>query len=232
MPTENAFLRSLPKGDFAALEPLLQRVELKQNEVLAGEGRPVRHVYLPTTSIISVITLMEDGRAVETRTIGREGGFGLLHAIGSRLSFEQVIVQISGEAHRITTDALGAAALKSPSLVRCVVQHAQATLVQSARATACNAVHTVERRLCRWLLMTQDRLGSDILALTQEHLAIMLAVQRTTVTEIAGDLQAKGMISYSRGKIRVLDRPALEHCACECYGLLSRAADQIIGHVD
>lgn len=232
MPSENAFLRSLPPNDLAAVTPLLRRMTLNRDEILAEEGRPVAYAYLPISSIISVITLMRDGRAVETRTIGREGGFGLLHALGSRKSFERVIVQVGGEAHRLPLEALRAAAEQRPSLVRCLVHHEQATLVQTARATACNALHGAEERLCRWLLMTQDRLGSDVLPLTQEHLAIMLAVQRTTVTAIAGELQEAGLISYSRGRIRILDRPRLERCACECYRLLSQAADDILSDVD
>ena len=217
MGPENHFLASLAPADLAALEPRLTRVELARNEMLAEAGKTVGYAYLPLSAIISVITLMQDGRSVESRTVGKESGFGLLHALGSRLSYEQVIVQVGGPAFRIGLDALSAAATKSIGLVRSIVAHAQVTLVQSAQQTACNALHGVDARLCRWLLLTQDRLGSDVLPLTQEHLSIMLGVQRTTVTAAALTLQSRGSIAYSRGKIRVLDRDGLIAGACECY---------------
>jgi CRP-like cAMP-binding protein len=175
-----------------------------------------------------VVTVMSDGSQVESRTIGREGGYGLLHALGSPYSFERMLVQVGGSAWRAPLPALREAALASPSLARTIVQHAQATIVQTAQNTACNTLHSAEQRLCRWLLLTHDRLGSDVLPLTQEHLSIMLGVQRTTVTAIASQLQERGAISYVRGKITILDRPALERCACECYEAIERGADAIL----
>jgi CRP-like cAMP-binding protein len=228
MGPENHFLASLPPADLAALQPSLTHVELRRNEMLAEAGRPVRYAYLPLGAIISVVTLMRDGRSVESRTIGKESGYGLLHALGSRLSYEQVTVQVSGPAFRIGVEALSAAAEDSMGLVRAIVTHAQATLVQSAQQTACNALHGVDARLCRWLLLTQDRLGADVLPLTQEHLSIMLGVQRTTVTAAALTLQARGYIAYSRGKIRVLDREGLLTGACECYDSTEESVGRIL----
>ena len=196
--------------------------------MLADQGRSVSHAILPLGAVISVVTLMRDGRSVESRTVGREGGFGLLHALGSRLSYEQVTCQIAGPAYRISLDALAEAAGKSRDLTRAIVVHAQATLVQSAQQCACNALHGVDGRLCRWLLLTQDRLGDEVLPLTQEHLSIMLGVQRTTVTAAALGLQAHGLIAYSRGKIRVLDRAGLMRGACECYGATESAVQDIL----
>jgi CRP-like cAMP-binding protein len=224
----NRVLEALPQAELRLLEPQLERVDLVRNTILVEEGTNAQHVFLPVNCILSVMTAMRDGSLVESRTIGREGGFGLLHALGARLSFERLEVQVSGEAWRLPIGALEARATESPEVRRELVRHAQATLVQSVQATACNALHAAEQRLCRWLLLTQDRLGADLLPLTQEHLSIMLGVQRTTVTGLASALQAKRLISYSRGKIRILDRAALERCACECYEAMTRGAERML----
>ena len=228
MHQRNHFLETLPAEAFALIKAKLELVALKRDQRIVEVDKPVTHALLPVTSIISVISVMKNGDLVESRTIGREGGFGLLHALGSRMSFERVITQIGGEAYRISVEDLQEAAARSPALTQAIVRHAQATIVQSAHFVACNSLHNAAPRLCRWLLMTQDRLGSDILALTQEHLAIMLAVQRTTVTALAMALQAEGVVSYSRGKIRVLDREGLERRSCECYWTLTRSVSQIL----
>jgi CRP-like cAMP-binding protein len=228
MGPENNFLTSLSRADRVALDPGLSLVDLERAQVLAEPGMTVNSAWLPQGSVISIVTLMRDGRAVESRTIGLESGFGLLNALGSRLSYERVTVQIPGPAWRISVDALAAAARQSPSLVKSIVVHGQATLVQAAQQTACNALHGVDSRLCRWLLLTQDRVKADVLPLTQEHLAIMLGVQRTTVTAAALHLQALGHIAYTRGKIRVLDREGLKAGACECYYATEQAVHQML----
>jgi CRP-like cAMP-binding protein len=228
MRRENLFLTSLSARDRAALEPSLNLVELERNDMLAVQGKALTHATLPCGCIVSVVTLMQDGRSVESRTVGVEGGFGLLHALGSRLSYEQVTVQVAGPAYRISLDAVAEAARHSPDLVKAIVTHAQASLVQSAQQCACNALHGVDGRLCRWLLLTQDRLGDDVLPLTQEHLSIMLGVQRTTVTAAALALQNRGLIAYSRGKIRVLNRAGLIRGACECYGATEGAVQELL----
>jgi CRP-like cAMP-binding protein len=228
MPQENHFLATLEPGDLALVRPGLERVTLRRNAPIAEIDRPVSYALLPVSSIISVITVMRDGRMAESRTIGSEGGFGLLHSLGSRTSFERVVVQVGGEAWRIALSDLQQAAGRSPSLVRAIVRHAQATLVQAAQFMACNTLHTTPPRLCKWLLMTQDRLGGDELPLTQEHMAIMLGVQRTTVTTLASALQDQGLIAYSRGQVRVLNREGLKRGACECYGALTKAVDRIL----
>lgn len=228
MGPENHFLASLSPADLGRLKPHLSPIELDQNAVLAEPGHPVSHVLIPTGAVISIITIMRDGRSVESRTIGRESAFGLLHALGARVSFEQVIVQIPGPALRLAVSALAEAATVSPSLVRAIVVHAQATIVQAAQTSACNALHGVEARLCRWLVQTQDRLGGGVLPLTQEHLSIMLGVQRTTVTAAAQGLQERGLIAYSRGKIRILDRDGLKSGACECLLATEEAVRDIL----
>lgn len=224
MPWGNHFLDTLRPADLESLEPELTLAELQRNQVLDEVGMPVTAVYLPIDSILSVVTVMRDGAQVESRTIGRESGYGLLNALGSPISFERMLVQVGGRAWRLPLAALRNTAAGNPAMTEAIVRHAQATVIQAAQATACNTLHSAQQRLCRWLLLTQDRLLCEIVPLTQEHLAIMLGVQRTTVTAVASQLQERGHISYSRGKIRILDRGALERCACECYTAIQRGA--------
>ena len=225
----NYFLQALEPGDRARLEPALTRVKMPRDAIVADRGQTVRQAHLPIDCILSVITVMEDGRAIESRTIGRESGFGLLHALGSAYSYERVEVQVGGEAWRLPLDALTEAAAASPALTRAIVAHGQATIVQAALAIACNTLHSVEPRLCRWLLLTQDRRGSDVLPLSQEHLAIMLGVQRTTGTAAIGALQARKAIRTVRGRISILDRDEIEACACECYEAIEGGVARLIG---
>ncbi|MDP1617384.1 Crp/Fnr family transcriptional regulator [Phenylobacterium sp.] len=226
---ENRFLSTLGRADAALLGPALRARSLARDDLVACEGRPVERVVLPVNCILSVIAVMRDGREVETRTIGFEGGYGLLHALGSPVSYERVIAQVPGDAYELPLAALAQAAQSSPSLVNHIVSFAQASLIQSAQTTACNAIHGAEQRMCRWLLMSQDRLGSNILPLTQEHLSIMLGVQRTTVTAIAKDLQARGLIANGRGRIKITDREGLKRIVCECYEMLEDGVTQMVG---
>jgi len=229
MPWRNHFLDSLTGADIAALQPHLTEVALERNQVLGETGRPILNVYLPIDCILSVVIVMRSGVEVESRTIGRESGYGLLHALGAPMAFERMMVQVSGQAWRLPLPALREAAESRISLTRTIVHHAQATIVQTAQGAACNTLHSAEQRLCKWLLLTQDRLRGDVLPLTQEHISIMLGVQRTTVTAVASQLQARGAISYSRGKITVRDRPMIERCACECYGAVQHSVASMIG---
>lgn len=230
MPWNNHFLDSLGEVDVCALEPELTRIELPRDQLLDEPGRPIMDVYLPVSCILSVLTVMKDGSQVESRTIGHESGYGLLNALGSPVAYERMQVQVAGQAWGIPLEALGRAARDSASLTEVIVRHAQATILQAAQSTACNTLHRAEQRLCRSLLLTQDRLGMDLLPLTQEHLAVMLGVQRTTVTAVAVQLQERGAISYSRGKIRMLDRAMVERCSCECYAAIERGVEMMLEH--
>jgi CRP-like cAMP-binding protein len=203
-------------------------VRLERDAVLAEPHKPLRTVYFPISCIISVIAVMRDGRQVESRTVGCESGYGLLHALGSRVSFEGCTCQVGGEAYVLPVAALGEAAARHPGLTKKIVQHAQATLLQAAQSTACNTLHSVDQRLCRWLLLSRERLGSDELPLTQEHLAIMLGVQRTTVTAVAQEVKADGLISYSRGRIRLRDVEGLKARSCECFEAIERMAEVML----
>lgn len=224
----NHFLESLGEGDRGLLEPHLSRITLERNALLDEVGRPIRFIYFPVDSILSVVTVMRSGAQVESRTIGRESAYGLLQVLGSPLSFERMIVQFSGAAWRTPLNTLRDIALRRPSLVTAIVQHAQASIIQASQNVACNSLHSAEQRLCRWLLLTQDRVGSELLALTQEHLAVMLGVQRTTVTAIASQLQERGAISYVRGKITIQNRELVLRLACECYEAVERGAAALL----
>lgn len=230
MAWDNDFLDRLEGRDIDDLRPQLADVRLDRNQILEEAGRPVTFVFLPVDSILSVLTVMQDGSQVESRTIGREGGYGLLQALGSPISYERTLCQVGGRAWRAPLGELRRAADRSAGVRDAIVRHAQASLLQAAQSTACNTLHRAEQRLCRWLLLTQDRLGgSEVVPLTQEHLAIMLGVQRTTITAVASSLQERGMIAYSRGKISILDRPGLERCTCECYDAIRKGAELMIG---
>ena len=224
----NHFLASLRPPDLASLEPNLEVVALRRNQLVTEAGRAVAAAYFPLDCILSVITVMQDGAQVESRTIGRESGHGLLHALGSPYSSERMLCQVGGEAARIPLHLLSAAASAAPHLGQALARHAQATIVQSVQAVACNTLHAALPRMARWLLMTQDRLDSDRLPLTQEHLAIMLGVQRTTVTAVAKELQARGLIANRRGCVIVVDRPGLRRLSCECYDAVEASVASIL----
>jgi len=228
MAWENHFLDSLSDADLGEVRPHLAQVKLARNEVLDEVDRPIGFIYFPIDAILSVVTVMRSGVQVESRTIGRESGHGLLHALGSPVAFERMMVQVGGDAWRISLHAMRQAAAASVGLVHAIVHHTQANLVQTAQNSACNTLHSTEQRLCRWLLLTQDRLGTEVVPLTQEHLSIMLGVQRTTVTAIASQLQDRGAISYTRGKITIVDRERIQRSACECYEAIETRAAALL----
>jgi CRP-like cAMP-binding protein len=201
--TGNHFLDSLDAGIFGLLKPYLAEVNFSRGETLCQPGTDIDCVWFPTTATLSVVTIMEDGRDVEACTIGHESACGLLHALGSATAIDRVIAQVPGKSIKLPSFRLRSAAPLSLAMTDLVIRHAQANVAQVQQSVACNAIHTVEERLCRWLLMTQDRTRADRLPLTQEFLGFMLGVQRTTVTGAARGLQAGGLIRYSRGTIEI-----------------------------
>jgi CRP-like cAMP-binding protein len=228
MPEQNYFLARLSQADRDVLGPFLSRVTLTRGAPVSEAGETVTHAYCPIDSILSVITVMRNGRMIESRTIGRESGYGLLHALGSRYGYERVEVQVGGEAWIMPVQALAQLAEQSPEAMRTIIKHAQATIVQSAVTVACNTLHPTDRRLCRWLLMTADRLQSREVPLTQEHLAIMLGVQRTTVTAALAVLENEGRIRRRRGRIELLDIDRMKACACECHETVEASAARLL----
>lgn len=222
----NYLLASLPENEYALLQPHLKDIPLKQGTVLAEQGEAIDQVHFPHSGMVSIVVVLSEGeKSVETATVGREGAVGAIAGLGERTAIARAIVQVEGHGVRIAARHLQTAVKQSPFLRDFIVRYQEMLLHQAQQSTACNALHEARPRLCRWLLQTRDRLDTDMVALTQEFLAQMLGVRRTTVTELARGLQSKGLVRYKRGKIEILDRPGLEDCACECYAALRHQAD-------
>jgi hypothetical protein len=228
-PTENRLLRAILAADETNLKSHLSPAYFERDKVLSDVGQNCEHVYFPTTAVLSVISHMETGQMVESSAIGRETGHCLLHALCSGPSVNRVVVQMAGHGFQVASLRLREAAFAAPPVMEAILRHVRALLIQSEQSVACNALHHVEARLCRWLLMCHDRVNDRALPLTQEFLSHMLGVQRTTVTAAASALQAAGMIRYSRGVIEILDRPALEAGACECYSVVQQKLELALG---
>jgi CRP-like cAMP-binding protein len=221
-PLGNRLLAVLPSESFALLEPDLRQVALAQNVLCFGPGDPVDQVYFPLTGMISLLVATGEGEMVETTSIGRDGAVGLQAGLGARTSFTRATVQIPGKFSVISANRLEQVASRSAPLRDLIVRYIETLWAEAQQNAACNAIHDGSSRLCRWLLQCADRIGSDQLPLTQEFLAEMLGVRRTTVTLLAQELQRRGIVRYSRGHITILDRPGLEAIACECYDTIRR----------
>jgi CRP-like cAMP-binding protein len=225
---KNRLLSALPSEDRALLAPHLSTVELDKGRLLYDPGDLVDHVYFPNDCLISLLTLMENGAAIESATVGREGALGLMAAVAPRQSLSRAIVQAPGSALRIASGPLHEIWTRSAALRDLADRHNEALFGHTIQSVACNALHAVEARFCRWLLSCHDRIDSNTVNLTQEFLADMLGVQRTTVTAVAGSMQAKGLIRYRRGVVDILDRAGLEAMACECYGAVRRGYERLL----
>ncbi|MBL8555366.1 MAG: Crp/Fnr family transcriptional regulator [Phenylobacterium sp.] len=226
---QNSLLEALPPADLALFAPQLVPVELERGRLLYDPGDPIEHVFFPHDGVISLMTLMENGAAIESTTIGPEGALGLMAAVAPRQSLSRAIVQTPLRAARIGAERLHEAWERSPALRDLVDRHTEALYGHAIQSVACNALHSVEERFCRWLLTCHDRISTDTIALTQEFLADMLGVQRTTVTAVARSLQEKGMIRYRRGVVDVVDRQALQQFTCECYGVIRGTYRRLLG---
>lgn len=225
---KNRLLSALPSEDKGLIAPHLSAVELEKGRLLYDPGDVIDQVYFPNDCVISLMTLMESGAAIESATIGREGALGLMAAVAPRQSLSRAIVQAPGSSLRIAAGPLHDAWKRSAALRDLVDRHNEALFGHAIQSVACNALHAVEARFCRWLLSCQDRIDSNTVHLTQEFLADMMGVQRTTVTAVAGSMQAKGLISYRRGIVEILDRAGLEAMACECYGAVRRGYQRLL----
>jgi len=227
-PLKNRLLSALPSEDKALLAPYLTPTDLEKGRLLYDPGDDIDQVYFPNDGVISLMTLMESGAAIESATIGREGALGLMVAVAPRQSLSRAIVQAPGSALRIAAAPLHEAWTRSAALRHLVDRHNEALFGHAIQSVACNALHAVEARFCRWLLSCHDRIDSNTVSLTQEFLADMLGVQRTTVTAVAGSLQTKGLIRYRRGVVDILDRAGLEAMTCECYGAVRRSYERLL----
>jgi CRP-like cAMP-binding protein len=214
----NRLLAALPADALSQLEPDLRQLTLPQGVVCYATGDPIDQVYFPETGMISQLVTTGDGDMVEISSTGCEGAVGLQCGFGPRMSFTRTTVQIPGRFAVISAVRFEHAVSRSLALRDLVTRYTELLWAEAQQNAACNAIHDGSSRLCRWLLQCADRIGSEQLLLTQEFLAEMLGVRRTTVTLLAQELQKRGILRYSRGRITILDRPALEACACECYG--------------
>jgi CRP-like cAMP-binding protein len=225
---QNRLLVSLPADEAALLAPHLTAVELERGRLLYDPGDRIDTIYFPHDGVISLMTLMENGAAIEGATIGREGALGLHAAVIPRVSLSRAVVQTPVRASRIGAAALHEAWEKSARLREVVERHSEALFGHALQSVGCNALHSVEARFCRWLLTCRDRISTDTVALTQEYLADMLGVQRTTVTAVARSLQEKGVIRYRRGVVGIIDRAGIEALACECYAAIQRNYERLL----
>jgi len=224
----NYLLSALSQADLLALMPAISEVPLEQGQTLFEPGDSVQHVYFPSSAVLSVVTVMRNGSAVETSTVGQETGAPLLAALAGHTVQTRIFAQIGGGAIRLPAAALRARADGSPALRKLLLRHSVSTAFQAEQGVACHALHRAPARLARWLLMTQDRTGGASLPLTQEYMAIMTGVQRTTISAVANQLRAAGLIRFSRGNVKIIDRPGLEAAACECYGAVRAEFDALV----
>jgi CRP-like cAMP-binding protein len=217
--SQNLLLAALPLEDYERLAPALEVVPLTLKEILHKPGEPVRHVYFPGGGgFCSMLTVLQDGGMVEVATIGREGMVGVSAVLdGGRVPSCAMVQAETETCYRMTTEALRRETDRHGALYHLLTHYSQALMGFVMQSTACNAVHTVEQRLARWLLLAHDRVGRDEFPLTQEFVAMMLGVARPTVSVVAGTLQKAGLIKYRHGHVTIVDRHALEQASCECY---------------
>ena len=224
----NHLLAALPPSDFERLMPHLELASLRLGDVLYESGKMLRHVYFPLDSIVSLLNVMADGASAETAVVGNDGVVGVSLFMGGETTPSRAVVQSAGHAYRLKDALLKAEFNRAGALQRLLLRYTQALLTQMAQTAVCNRHHSVDQQLCRWLLLSLDRLSSNELIMTQVLIANMLGVRREGVTEAAGRLQQAGLIHYSRGHIVVLDRPALEARTCECYAVVKGETERLL----
>ena len=225
---KNRILAALPPEELERIQPHLEFVELPLRKVLIDPNRPIEHVHFVEEGVVSILGVMRDGTAVETATIGQEGMVGLPVFLGAESMAAQAFAQVSGSGYRLPAGVLLQELERGGAMRRLLGRFTQALITLVAQNSACNRVHSAEQRCARWLLLTADRAGRDTIDLTHLFLSQMLGVRRATVTEIAGGLQARGLIDYSRGRITLVDRAGLEETSCECYRVIQSEFDRLL----
>ena len=224
----NLLLNALPSEECKRLSPNLEWVTLKLGQVLHESGVGLDHVYFPTDCIVSLLYVMENGESAEIAIVGNEGMVGICLFMGGETTTSRAVVQSSGHAFRLAKNLLKEEFQRTGAFSRLLLRYSQALFTQTSQTAVCNRHHSVQQQLCRWLLLSIDRLPEDKLIMTQSLIADMLGVRREGVTEAAGKLQSAGAISYSRGQITVLDRPLLERTCCECYAVVRKENDRLL----
>ncbi|MFB6458674.1 Crp/Fnr family transcriptional regulator [Bradyrhizobium tunisiense] len=227
----NAILASLSASDTAALRPHLKATHLQQKTILYEAGDAINSVYFPLGAVVSLVVTLATGETTEAAMVGRDGAIGMASALDGKVGMSRAIVQLGGDAMVCDPAAFKGAALQSESLIAKIMRHEQTLFAQAQQSTACMANHEVDARLCRWLLRARDLSGNDHLPFTQEFLAEMLGVRRTSVTTVARTLQEAGMIKYARGKIEVIDVEGLREGACECYETVKDQHRNLLGEL-
>jgi len=227
-PQRNHLLTLLPEDELNALLPDLERVELEVRDLVYDVNVPIEYAYFPEDGVVSMVGLMSDGTAVEVATVGNEGMLGLPVFLGADSILGQAFSQVAGVAFRLRADVFRRAAATG-RFQQLMQRYTQAIFTQVAQNTACNRLHLTEERFARWLLMTHDRVARDEFQLTQDFLSQMLGVRRATVSQIAAQAQKDGVIEYSRGRMRILDRSALEAGSCECYAIIRTEFERLLG---
>jgi CRP-like cAMP-binding protein len=227
-PTQNHLLGALDESEREHLFSHLELVPMRLGDVIYESGSPLEHVYFPTDCIISLLYVMEDGASAEIAIVGCEGMVGVALFMGGESTPSRAVVQSAGHAYRLSGKLVKQEFIRAGAMQHLLLRYTQALLTQMAQTAVCNRHHSVDQQLCRWLLLSLDRLASNDLTMTQELIANMLGVRREGVTEAAGKLQAAGLIRYSRGHISVLDRPRLEARVCECYAVVKKEFDRLL----
>lgn len=230
-PLQNHLLAALTQEIQERLIPHLERVTLPLGKVLYESGDALRHVYFPTDAIVSLLYVMEDGASAEISVVGNEGLIGVAVFMGGESTPSRAIVQSAGHAYRLPGQKLKDEFNRHGEMLQLMLRYTLALITQMAQTAVCNRHHSIDQQLCRWLLLSLDRLPSNQLSMTQELIANMLGVRREGVTEAAGKLQKLGVIKYSRGHITVLDRPQLEALCCECYAVVKRETDRLLPYL-
>jgi CRP-like cAMP-binding protein len=227
-PRHNYLLAALPAPDFGRLQPRLELVSLPLGWSVYEAGRTQGYVYFPTTAIVSLLYVMEDGASAEIAVVGNDGVVGIALFMGGETTPSRAVVQSAGHGYRLKAAVLKKEFERGGALQHLLLRYTQALITQMAQTAVCNRHHSVEQQLCRWLLLSLDRLSSNELKMTQELIANMLGVRREGVTEAAGNLQRDGLIHYSRGRITVRNRPALEARVCECYAVVRKEISRLL----
>ena len=229
-PKANQLLAALPSGEWQRWLPQLERVEMPLGQVIYESGTTLSHVYFPTTSIVSLLYVMENGASAEIAVVGNEGIVGISLFMGGESTPSRAVVQSAGAAYRLTATPIKEEFNRAPVL-HLLLRYTQALITQMAQTAVCNRHHSLDQQLCRWLLLSLDRLQGNELVMTQELIANMLGVRREGVTEGALKLQKAGIVSYARGRITVLDRRALEGRSCECYAVVKKETDRLLPYM-
>lgn len=229
-PRQNHLLNALPLAEYERLLPNLECVDLSLSQVIYESGDTLRYAYFPTTSIVSLLYVLEDGASAEIAVVGNDGLIGIALFMGGGSMPNRAVVQSSGRAYRLKFQQVMLEFNRYGEMLHLLLRYTQALITQMAQTAVCNRHHTVDQQLCRWLLLSLDRLPSNQLRMTQELIANMLGVRREGVTEAAGRLQQAGLIQYSRGLITVLDRKGLESRVCECYQVVKTESDRLLAY--